>query len=80
MLIVEIIERWLIVCAVTRFARLVIEESFKWSCQRKVFGKPLISQPVIRFKLAKMISEIESVQAWLENITHNMNKLSYKVF
>jgi alkylation response protein AidB-like acyl-CoA dehydrogenase len=57
-------ERWLIIVAVVRGARLVTEESFKWAMQRKVFGKPLIEQPVIRFKLAKMISETESVQNW----------------
>jgi alkylation response protein AidB-like acyl-CoA dehydrogenase len=72
------IERWYITVSVVRGCRLVIEECFKWANQRMVFGKPLISQPVIRFKLAKMIAETESVQGWLENITYNMNKLSYK--
>ncbi|KAJ3199408.1 hypothetical protein HDU82_000440 [Entophlyctis luteolus] len=71
-------ERWLIIAAVIRGSRLVTEEAFKWAAQRKVFGKPLIEQPVIRFKLAKMIAEVESVQNWLENITYNMTKMSYK--
>ncbi|ORY49046.1 acyl-CoA dehydrogenase NM domain-like protein [Rhizoclosmatium globosum] len=71
-------ERWLIIAAVNRGSRLVTEESFKWAVQRKVFGKPLIEQPVIRFKLAKMISEVESIQNWLESITYNMTKMSYK--
>ncbi|KAJ3219303.1 hypothetical protein HDU67_001922 [Dinochytrium kinnereticum] len=71
-------ERWLIIVAVIRGARLVTEECFKWAQQRMVFGKPLIEQPVIRFKLAKMISEVEAVQNWLENITYNMTKMSYK--
>ena len=30
------------------------EETFKWAMQRKVFGKPLIEQPVIREKLAQL--------------------------
>lgn len=71
-------ERWLIIAAANRGSRLAIEECFKWAQLRKVFGKPLIEQPVIRFKLAKMISEVESVQAWLEQITYNMTKMSYK--
>ncbi|KAJ3187949.1 hypothetical protein HDU85_006342 [Gaertneriomyces sp. JEL0708] len=71
-------ERWFIVAGVTRGMRLVIEECFKWAQQRKVFGKPLISQPVIQYKLAQMISEVEAVHSWLESITYNMTKMSYK--
>ncbi|KAI9332198.1 acyl-CoA dehydrogenase/oxidase [Obelidium mucronatum] len=71
-------ERWLIICAVNRGSRLVTEEAFKWAVQRKVFGKPLIEQPVIRFKLAKMVAEVEAVQNWLESVTYNMCKMSYK--
>lgn len=60
----------------------------RWSTQRKVFGKPLHSQAVIRAKIAGMISRAESeyparypvlffnritgVQNWLENITYQM--------
>lgn len=36
-------------------ARMAVEECFKWANQRQVFGKRLIDQPVIRFKLAKMV-------------------------
>ena len=43
-------ERWTMVCAVTRYSRLVVEESLKWAHQRLVFGKRLIDQPVIRLK------------------------------
>lgn len=38
--------------------RLVLEECFKWCMQRKVFGQPLISQPVIRNKLAHMTAQV----------------------
>merc|ERR1719204_136046 len=44
-------ERWMIVTQVLRLARLVVEECIKWANQRKVFGKPLMSQPVIRGKI-----------------------------
>lgn len=55
-----------------------MEESFKWAMQRKVFGRPLIEQPVIREKLAFMVTKVECIQNWLENITFQMNKMSYK--
>ncbi|KAI9710466.1 MAG: hypothetical protein M1820_002602 [Bogoriella megaspora] len=70
-------ERWGMVCAVLRQSRMVVEECLKWSHQRIVFGKPLVSQPVIRQKLARMISHIEANQAWLEQITHQMCQMSY---
>ncbi|KAI3638422.1 hypothetical protein MIR68_003551 [Amoeboaphelidium protococcarum] len=71
-------ERWLIVCQSVRASRLVVEECFKWAMQRQVFGKPLISQPVIREKLAQMISRVEATQSWLESITYQMSVMSYK--
>ncbi|KAI8809495.1 acyl-CoA dehydrogenase/oxidase [Cladochytrium replicatum] len=71
-------ERWAIVASVVSGARLVVEESLKWAHQRKVFGKRLIDQPVIRFKLANMIAQVEAVENWLENITFQMTKMSYK--
>lgn len=63
--------------AVIAWSRQVVEECMKWSHQRLVFGKPLITQPVIRAKLAKMISHVEANQAWLENITYQMCNMSY---
>ncbi|KIM24952.1 hypothetical protein M408DRAFT_331433 [Serendipita vermifera MAFF 305830] len=71
-------ERWVMLCASARSQRLVVEECLKWVNQREVFGKPLVSQAVIRHKLAGMIARVESVQAWLENITYQMTKMSYK--
>ncbi|KAG6880115.1 hypothetical protein C0992_005822 [Termitomyces sp. T32_za158] len=50
----------------------------RWTTQRKVFGKPLHAQAVIRSKLAAMISRAESVQNWLENITYQMCNMSYR--
>jgi alkylation response protein AidB-like acyl-CoA dehydrogenase len=71
-------ERWVMVCSSVRSQRLILEECLKWTAQRKAFGKPLHSQAVIRSKLAAMISRVESVQNWLENITYQMNNMSYK--
>ena len=70
-------ERWMIIAYIIQAMRGVIEECFKWTNQRMAFGKPLINQPVIRQKLAKMVSELEAVSAWFEALTYQMNKLSY---
>jgi alkylation response protein AidB-like acyl-CoA dehydrogenase len=58
-----------------RNQRSIVEECLKWISQRKAFGKPLASQAVVRSKVAAMIARVESVQSWLENITHQMNKM-----
>ncbi|KII88385.1 hypothetical protein PLICRDRAFT_175981 [Plicaturopsis crispa FD-325 SS-3] len=71
-------ERWGMACQSVSAQRFVVEECLKWAAQRKVFGKPLTSQAVIRSKLAAMISRVESCQNWLENITYQMNHMSYK--
>ncbi|KAG0176042.1 hypothetical protein DFQ28_007923 [Apophysomyces sp. BC1034] len=71
-------ERWIMLTGASMAARVVIQDCFKWAHQRKVFGKPLIEQPVIRNKLAKMICAVESVHNWLENITYQMCHMDYK--
>ena len=55
----------------------MIEECIKWAHQRKAFNKSLMDQPVIRSKLAHMVSQVEGVQNWLENVTHQMNNMSF---
>ncbi|KAH8809613.1 acyl-CoA dehydrogenase [Flagelloscypha sp. PMI_526] len=71
-------ERWGMCCFAVRAQRTVVEECFKWINQRKAFGKPLVRQAVIRHKLAKMIAQVESEQAWLESITYQMCNMTYK--
>ncbi|KAF7327904.1 Acyl-CoA dehydrogenase [Mycena kentingensis (nom. inval.)] len=71
-------ERWVMCCGSARSQRAIIEECLKWSSQRKAFGKPLNSLAIIRSKMAAMISRVESAQNWLENITYQMNNMSYK--
>ncbi|CZT20325.1 probable acyl-CoA dehydrogenase family protein [Ramularia collo-cygni] len=70
-------ERWMMACMVTQTGRTVVEESLEWAHQRHVFGAPLIKQPVVRSKLARMISLTEANQAWTEQITRQMKELSY---
>jgi len=42
-----------------------------------VFGKELITQPVIKAKLALMVTEVEGIHHWLENITYQMNTMDH---
>ncbi|KAG5652333.1 hypothetical protein H0H81_005401 [Sphagnurus paluster] len=71
-------ERWGMACGSVGAQRFIVEECLKWATQRQVFGKPLISQAVIRSKLAAMIARVESAQNWIENVTYQMTHMSYK--
>ncbi|KAL3897043.1 MAG: hypothetical protein SGCHY_003687 [Lobulomycetales sp.] len=70
-------ERWAMCVGVNRATRYVIEECFKWANQRKVFGKKLLAQPVIRQKLAEMVSLNEAMTQWVDHLTYQMNNHTY---
>eukprot|EP00933_Yihiella_yeosuensis_P042859 TRINITY_DN3751_c0_g1_i2.p1 TRINITY_DN3751_c0_g1~~TRINITY_DN3751_c0_g1_i2.p1 ORF type:complete len:106 (+),score=16.40 TRINITY_DN3751_c0_g1_i2:1141-1458(+) len=70
-------ERWGMVCAGNRHSRMVLEECMKWVSLWKVFGKPLVTQPVIRLKLAEMAAGIEAVHSMLEDITYQMCNMTH---
>merc|ERR1712070_145219 len=67
-------ERWLIVNNLMGQARSAVAETVMWAQQRKIFGKRLIDQPVIRNKIANAGSILESTQAHLETVTYDMVK------
>merc|ERR1711972_691522 len=71
-------ERWMIVSQFLAGCRLTIADCFKWATQRKAFGKPLIEQPVLRQKLARMAGMVESAHALLEVVTYQMDRMPYK--
>ena len=54
------------------YSRKVLEECLRWAAVRKTFGKPLLSQPVIRSRLASMAAEVEACHAWVESLTYQM--------
>lgn len=57
------------VCAMTnRFSRVCMEEALRFANKRKTFGKTLVEHPVIRWKLAEMIRQIEATHHWIEGI------------
>ncbi|ORY87660.1 acyl-CoA dehydrogenase [Protomyces lactucae-debilis] len=70
-------ERWMMCCSSIRMQRNIYEECMKWANQRKVFGKLLIEEPVIRQKLGRMITLCESSQSWLEQVSDQMDKMNY---
>merc|ERR1712137_430689 len=67
-------ERWMIANNLIGQVRAAIADAFLWAKQRKIFGKQLIDQPVIRAKLASAAAALESVQAFNEAITYDMSK------
>jgi len=71
-------ERWFIVSQFLQSCRLQIADCFKWANQRMAFGKPLIEQPVLRQKLARMSGMVESAHAMLEVVTYQMDTMPYK--
>lgn len=68
-------ERWMIAVVCIARARMCTEETFKWAMQRKVFGKALVEQPVIREKLAQMFGGIEACSLMLYDVTYQMNSM-----
>ncbi len=71
-------ERFGIAVQATRYARVCFEDAFKYAHKRKTFNKRLIDHPVIRLKLAHMARNVEATYAWLENITYQMNSMSFE--
>lgn len=69
-------ERWYLCVVGSAFARSCLAECYRWAIQRKAFGKRLIDQPVIRFKLAEMSAMVECLENWLESVTFQMDQMS----
>mmetsp|Transcript_36297 Transcript_36297/g.67509 ORF Transcript_36297/g.67509 Transcript_36297/m.67509 type:complete len:515 (-) Transcript_36297:196-1740(-) len=67
-------ERWFICQVLLGQMRAALTDAFMWARQRKVFGKPLIEQAVIRNKLASSIAALESIQSYSEVLTYDMSK------
>lgn len=55
----------------TRLARICIEDSYNYACQRSTFGKKLIEHPIIRAKFAHMIRLVQANHATNELITYH---------
>eukprot|EP00756_Hemistasia_phaeocysticola_P026189 Hpha_TRINITY_DN16047_c1_g2::TRINITY_DN16047_c1_g2_i1::g.121120::m.121120 len=71
-------ERWVINVVQLAQAREVVTDCFRWARQRKVFGKPLIEQPVIRYKLGRMVAQLEATWAWMEWVSYQMKVMPFE--
>jgi len=63
-------ERMLVAFQALSFSRICLRETMTWCKKREAFGAPLIKQPVVRYKFAKMASEVESLQTWTEQMCY----------
>jgi len=70
-------ERWGICVGCLGSMRMILQECFLWAKQREVFGKSLISQPVIRYKLGRIIAGLEALEGYMESITFQMANMDY---
>ena len=68
-------ERLTISIGATRQARVALSAAFEYVMKREAFGKPLVDQPVVRHRLAKAGAELESLQAWVDQIVYQMTQL-----
>lgn len=69
-------ERFGCIVQAQRFARVCLEESFKYAHKRKAFGQRLIDNAVIRQKIAHMAKKVEATQAFLEFTTYQLNTMN----
>jgi len=71
-------ERWYVSVCMVRLARVCLEECMKYSMKRKTFGKELHEHQAVRMRMAEMIRDVESCQAWLDMLTFQLNVLDIK--
>jgi alkylation response protein AidB-like acyl-CoA dehydrogenase len=67
-------ERFVIAIGACRSSRLCYSEAIHEALTRKTFGKRLIDHQVIRFKLAEMARQIESLQSFVEQIAYQFSQ------
>ncbi|KAJ3068784.1 hypothetical protein HDU98_008104 [Podochytrium sp. JEL0797] len=71
-------ERFGIIVAALRSARICYEDAMTFAHRRKTFGKILFDHGVIRQKLAHMARQIEAAHSWMESIAYQHSKLSHE--
>jgi len=65
-------ERFVMSVACNRSARECLSDSFNYSLKRHTFGKPLLTNQIIRSKIARIARDVESHWAWLEQICYHV--------
>jgi alkylation response protein AidB-like acyl-CoA dehydrogenase len=71
-------ERFYVVVCMMRLSRVCVEECIKFALKRETFGKKLFQHQAVRMRIAEMIRNVESLQAWVEAVTFQMNALPYQ--
>jgi len=66
-------ERFVIAASSCRRARICYEEAIKYALVRETFGKKLIQHQLIRYKLAEMARQIESLHDNIERIAYQFS-------
>ncbi|KAH8730294.1 acyl-CoA dehydrogenase-like protein [Phaeosphaeriaceae sp. PMI808] len=69
-------ERLWIAFQALRGCRIAMHDAWQWALKREAFGKLLIEQPVVRNKFGNMGRQVESLQAWTEQIIYELENLS----
>lgn len=67
-------ERLAITIGVAQTARVALSAAFDYVLKREAFGKPLMEQAVVRNRLARCGSELESLSAWVDQLVYTMYK------
>ena len=67
-------ERLDLVAQSLTFSQVCIDESIAYARERETFGKPLISNQVIRHKIVDMSRKVNSCQAWMELLAWRLNQ------
>lgn len=68
-------ERLTIAVGTTRQARVALSAAFAYVLKREAFGKKLFDQPVVRHRLAKAGTLLESQSAWVEQFVYQMTQM-----
>jgi acyl-CoA dehydrogenase len=69
-------ERLSIAIGTATQARVAVSSAFAYVMKRQAFGSALITQPVVRNRLARAGAELETLWSWVEHFVYQMNKLS----
>jgi acyl-CoA dehydrogenase len=69
-------ERLTIAIGACRQARVALSATFQYCLKREAFGKTLMEQPVVRHRLAKCGTLLESHWAWVEQFVYQMTQMS----
>ena len=72
-------ERLLISIGVAAQARVALSAAVAYTMKRKAFSQTLMSQPVVRNRLARAGAELESLWSWVESFVYSMTLLPKEV-